>query len=95
MVIIMSEERFIIEDYGIWDTYKKDEQLSWGELKETLNDLWIENQKLRKGICADDIIKENHQLKQDNMKMREVLEELQFNLETNMRIIKILLGGRQ
>lgn len=55
----MTEERFIIEDYGIWDTYKKDEQLSWDELKETLNDLWIENQKLRKGIYTnDDIIKE-------------------------------------
>lgn len=26
------------------------------------------------------------------MKMREVLEELQFSSETNMRIIKILLG---
>lgn len=90
---MMDEERFIIEDYGIWDTYKKDEQLSWSELKETLNDLWIENQKLRKGIYSNDIIKENHQLKQDNMKMREVLEELQFSSETNMRIIKVLLGG--
>lgn len=90
---MMDEERFIIEDYGIWDTYKKNKQLSWSELKETLNDLWIENQKLRKGIYSNDIIKENHQLKQDNMKMREVLEELQFNSETNMRIIRILLGG--
>lgn len=91
---MMDEERFIIEDYGIWDTYKKSKQLSWSELKEVLNDLWIENQKLRKGISIDDdIIKENHQLKQDNMKMREVLEELQFSSETNMRIIKVLLGG--
>lgn len=89
----MTEERFIIEDYGIWDTYQKSKQLSWSELKETLNDLWIENQKLRKSICADDIIKENHQLKQDNMKMREMLGELQSSSETNMRIIKILLGG--
>ncbi len=88
---MMDEERFIIEDYGIWGTYKKNEQLSWAELKETLNDLWIENQKLRKGICADDIIKENHQLKQDNMKMREMLKELQSSSEKNMRIIKILL----
>lgn len=93
---MMDEERFIIEDYGIWDTYKKNKQLSWGELKETLNDLWIENQKLQKGIYPnDDIIKENYQLKQDNMKMREVLEELQFSSETNMRIIKILLEGVQ
>lgn len=90
---MMDEERFIIEDYGIWDTYKKNKQLSWSELKEVLNDLWIENQKLRKGIYSNDIVKENHQLKQDNMKMREVLEELQFSSETNMRIIKVLLGG--
>lgn len=90
---MMDEERFIIEDYGIWDTYKKNKQLSWSELKEVLNDLWIENQKLRKGIYSNDIVKENHQLKQDNMKMREVLEELQFSSETNMRIIKTLLGG--
>ena len=33
---MMSEERFIIEDYGIWDTYKKDEQLSWGGIKRDL-----------------------------------------------------------
>lgn len=73
-------------------TKKKDMMLNNPVVMKEIADGLNQDEALNFFIYLDDIIKENHQLKQDNIKMREVLEELQFSSETNTRIIKILLG---
>lgn len=40
-------KRFIIESNGIWDKVKGDEQLTWKELCDVLNELEEENKKLK------------------------------------------------
>lgn len=46
----MKNDRFIIESNGIWDKEKGEEQLTWRELCNLLNELYIENKKLKEKI---------------------------------------------
>lgn len=69
----MTEKRFYIENYGIFDTYV-DKQLTWGDLCDTLNELWEENQRLRQGNVSEEIYMENHRLKQSNAILRSEME---------------------
>lgn len=69
----MTEKRFYIEAYGIFDTYV-DKQLTWAELSDTLNELWEENKSLRQGIVSEDVYMENHRLKQSNAILRSEME---------------------
>lgn len=69
----MTEKRFYIEAYGIFDTYV-DKQLTWAELSDTLNELWEENKRLRQGIVSEDVYMENHRLKQSNAILRSEME---------------------
>ena len=50
-IVTETENRFHIEDYGIWDYGK---QLSWSELKDVLNELYDENLKLKDMIENDE-----------------------------------------
>lgn len=43
----MFKKRFIIECNGIWDTENDNKQLTWRELCDTLNELYIENKNLK------------------------------------------------
>lgn len=70
----MTEKRFYIEAYGIFDTYV-DKQLTWAELSDTLNELWEENKSLRQGIVSEDVYMENHRLKQSNAILRSEMED--------------------
>lgn len=70
----MTEKRFYIEAYGIFDTYV-DKQLTWDELRNTLNELWEENKRLRQGIISEQVYMENHRLKQSNAILRSEMED--------------------
>lgn len=77
----MTEKRFYIEVYGIFDTYA-DKQLTWDELSDTLNDLWEENQRLQQGIVPEEIYMENHHLKQSNAVLRSEMKSAYKLCET-------------
>ena len=63
----MKNDRFIIESNGIWDKEKGEEQLTWRELCNLLNELYIENKKLNeiiRVICDIDLYGENESVKE-------------------------------
>ena len=63
----MKNDRFIIESNGIWDKEKGEEQLTWRELCNLLNELYIENKQLNeiiRVICDIDLYGENESVKE-------------------------------
>lgn len=68
----MSEnERFYIEANGIWDGFRNNKQLTWGELCDTLNELYeavdIDKQKLQAEL---------NDIKQENKELKWILEDI-------------------
>ena len=73
----MTEKRFIIDCYGIIDTYREltgkceDDRLSWDELCKTLNELY-------ENVDTDiqKLLFKNKELEKENKRLRDCLIEI-------------------
>lgn len=75
----MSEnKRFMIENNGIWDNGK---QLTWGELRDVLNELYEENMILKQADTLNKYEADVKRLKKDN-------KCLKFKLDSTKSLLK-------
>lgn len=67
----MSERRFYINDYGIWDALKDNKKLTWADIRDTLNEFDMnmdtEVQELLVKISA---------LEDENKELKELLGKI-------------------
>ena len=66
-----TKKRFIIEDYGIYDTLRDDKQLTWRELCDTLNELYL-NADIDIQLKEAELRKKE----EENKKLKYKLEEI-------------------
>ena len=90
----MSEnKRFMIENNGIWDNGK---QLTWGELRDVLNELYEENMILKQADTLNKYEADVKRLKKDNDCLKSKLdstESLLKRMKNYIYDIELIING--